>query len=209
MRITYRNRDVRAYWEDRWAALPADQTLANPAVYPLKYAELVLADDVARARPVLEAGCGAGRVLRYYHARGYSIHGMDFVDAVIEKLRAADASLQVEAGDITSLRYADASFGTVLAFGLLHNLQPPALGQAVAEIRRVLMPGGRVCASFRADNIQNWLNDLVYEIKRSGLLALLHRRRRGGGVPQNESDRRGVCRPVRGCRLCGRVRAAG
>lgn len=188
MRITYRNRDVRAYWEDRWASLPADRTMANPAVYPLKYAELVLADEVARSQPVLEAGCGAGRLLRYYHERGYDIHGMDFVGAVIEKLRAADASLQVEPGDITQLRYADGTFGTVLAFGLLHNLQPPALEKAVAEIRRVLMPGGRVCVSFRADNIQNWLNDVMYEIKRSGLSALWHRRRGGGGgVPQNES----------------------
>lgn len=54
---------------------------------------------------IIEAGCGAGRILRYYHDRGYNIIGMDFIDVAIDKLKGIDPTLQVE--DITNLRHAD------------------------------------------------------------------------------------------------------
>ena len=51
-------------------------------------------------------------------------------------------------------------FGGVLAFGLYHNLESN-LGQALTETRRTLRPGGLLCASFRADNIQNRVLDKI------------------------------------------------
>lgn len=163
MRITYRNADNKTYWAKRWAAIPADQAMENLDAYPLKYA----LETVSHADgKILEAGCGAGRILRYFHERGHDILGMDFVPVAVEKLRAADASLQVEVGDITQLRYDDGTFRYVLAFGLYHNLEY-GLEQAVAETWRVLETGGAVCASFRADNIQTRLTDWLVEAKKA------------------------------------------
>ncbi len=71
-----------------------------------------------KAGKILEAGCGAGRILRYYHDRGYDIIGIDFIDVAISKLKEIDPTLQAEVGDITSLGFADQSFRYVLAFGL-------------------------------------------------------------------------------------------
>ncbi len=167
MRITYRSDAIRDYWTRRWASISADQASENPDGYPLKYAELA----VGRGR-ILEAGCGAGRVLRYYHALGRDIVGMDYIEGAVEKLRRADPTLQVEVGDITALHYPSDSFGCVLAFGLYHNLEH-GLDRALAETLRVLEPGGRVCASFRADNIQTRLTDWLANL-RSG-------RKAGGG----------------------------
>lgn len=161
MRITYRTRGVKEYWTNRWADIQADTPMENTQVYPLKYAEMTVTD---KAGKILEAGCGAGRILRYYHDRGYDILGMDFIDVAIDKLKAIDPTLKVEVGDITNLSYADGSFKYLLAFGLYHNLEN-GLENAIQETYRVLDHGGAVCASFRADNIQTRLTDWLAEKK--------------------------------------------
>lgn len=155
MRITYRTRGVKEYWAARWEDIPADAPMENLGVYPLKYAQMTVKNKDGK---ILEAGCGAGRVLRYYHDRGYDILGFDFIDVAISKLKEIDPTLQAEVGDITNLRFADQSFKYVLAFGLYHNLEHD-LDKAIQETHRVLEKGGLVCASFRADNIQTKLTD--------------------------------------------------
>ena len=155
MRITYRAHGVKEYWTARWDEIPADAPMENLGVYPLKYAQMTVKDKTGK---ILEAGCGAGRILRYYHDRGYDIIGIDFIAVAISKLKEIDPTLQAEVGDITSLRFADQSFKYVLAFGLYHNLEH-GLDKAVQETHRVLEQSGLVCASFRADNIQTRLTD--------------------------------------------------
>jgi SAM-dependent methyltransferase len=147
MRITYRNHNVKEYWTSRWDEIPADQPMENTDVYPLKYAEETIKDLNAK---VLEAGCGAGRILRYYHNQGVNIIGIDFIEVAIDKLKEIDSSLKVEVGDITNLCFDDQSFKYILAFGLYHNLEF-GLDQSIKETHRVLENGGSVCASFRAD----------------------------------------------------------
>lgn len=162
MRATYRFSNNRDYWTKRWADIPADDPMENANVYPLKYALAAVANKDGR---ILEAGCGAGRILRYFHAGGYDITGMDFIGVAIEKLAAADPSLKVAVGDITNLQYADGEFDYVLAFGLYHNIEHE-LDRAVSETYRVLKSGGAVCASFRADNWQTRLTDWLADRRR-------------------------------------------
>ncbi|BFR50083.1 class I SAM-dependent methyltransferase [Nitratidesulfovibrio sp. HK-II] len=157
MRVTYRSRDNKDYWEKRWSAIPADEPMENEDAYPLRYA--LMATGNAPKGWILEAGCGAGRLLRYYHALGAPIRGFDFIPSVVDKLKKADPSLDVTTGDICSLDYPDESFSHVLAFGLYHNLPPDMLGRALLETRRVLKPGGVLCASFRADNMTTRVTD--------------------------------------------------
>lgn len=161
MRITYRTRGVKEYWNARWDNIPADSPMENAEAYPLKYARMTVTDKSGR---ILEAGCGAGRILRYYHNRGYNILGIDFIDVAIKKLKEIDPTLQVEVGDITNLKFADQSFKYVLAFGLYHNIQH-GLDKAILETYRVLEKDGLVCASFRADNIQTRLTDYLADRK--------------------------------------------
>ena len=161
MRVTYRHQNNEAYWADRWDKVPADVEMSNVDAYPLKYA---LETVVSSGGAILEAGCGAGRVVRYFHNRGFEIVGVDFIEAAIDKLRSADPSLKVEKGDIAKLRFENNSFRYLLAFGLYHNLEDN-LDAAVAETWRVLEPGGRLCASFRADNLQTRLTDLLAKVR--------------------------------------------
>lgn len=161
MRVTFRSANNKDYWTKRWEDIPADAPMENSSVYPLKYAQMTVKDKTGK---VLEAGCGAGRILRYYHDRGYDIIGIDFIDVVIDKLKGIDPTLQAEVGDITNLTFADQSFQYVLAFGLYHNLEH-GLDKAILETHRVLEKGGAVCASFRADNIQTKLTDYLADKK--------------------------------------------
>ena len=93
MRITYRGRSVKDYWTSRWDDIPADQPMKNAEAYPLKYAEQTILD---RKGVKLEAGCGAGRILRYYHDLNMNIVGIDFIKVAIDKLKETDSNLKVE-----------------------------------------------------------------------------------------------------------------
>ena len=75
----------------------------------------------------------------------------------------------LEVGDITNMDFKDRSFDYILCFGLYHNLEKN-LEKAVLETHRVLRNGGRVCASFRADNLQTKLVDYLTEKKTNSSL---------------------------------------
>ena len=161
MRITYRRTTNKDYWTKRWSDIPADEPMKNDNVYPLKYAKKTISSKDSK---ILEAGCGAGRILRYYKNNGYNIIGIDFIETAVNKLKAVDSELQIETGDITQLRYDNEAFDYVLAFGLFHNLEH-SLDKAILESYRVLKKGGKICASFRADNIQTRFTDWLAEYK--------------------------------------------
>jgi len=161
MRVTYRSKDVKSYWEDRWSSIDADAPMENVGAYPLRYANLIIQSNDG---PILEAGCGAGRIVRYYHNLGFTVTGFDYVDTAISKLKSADPTLDVDIGDIRNLKYPDQAFRYILAFGLYHNLET-GLSDAINETFRVLKGGGWVCSSFRADNIQTRLVDWLAHMR--------------------------------------------
>ncbi len=127
MRITYRSHGGnQAYWQERWEQAPADSGGLNLAAYPGRFAAEALAGTEG---PVLEAGCGLGRVLRHYHGQGREIIGLDFIADALAKIRSQEPELPLLAGDVTGLPFAENSFAAVLAFGVYHNLP-----QGVAEV---------------------------------------------------------------------------
>ncbi len=156
MRASFRYHDGnRAYWQLRWDQIPADSESLNLHGYPGKYAEAALALQPGR---VLEAGCGAGRVLRHYHRLGRDIVGMDFIASALTKIGDVEAEACLVAADAKKLPFSSGSFSVVLAFGLFHNLKN-GFDEALIETRRILEPGGVLCASLRLDNLQNRVVD--------------------------------------------------
>lgn len=156
LRNTYRSHGgTHEYWEDRWERIPADDGALNLNRYPGKFAQEAIQ---AGGDPILEAGCGAGRVLIHYHRLEHRITGMDYVEGAIQKIKALEPDIDAFAGDIRSLPFDDASFSVLLAFGLYHSLEK-GIEDALSESRRVLRPGGVLCASMRADNLQNRIVD--------------------------------------------------
>lgn len=109
-------------------------------------AMLALAGDVA-GRRILDAGCGSGPLLAALRDRGAIVSGFDASAGMLELVRQRlgdRADLQV--ADLGSpLPYPDNTFDDVVASLVLHYLED--WGPALAELRRVLKPGGRLIAS--------------------------------------------------------------
>jgi ubiquinone/menaquinone biosynthesis C-methylase UbiE len=109
-------------------------------------AMLELAGDVHGHR-ILDAGCGSGPLSEALRARGAIMTGFDGSPAMIEIARnrlGEDADLQV--ADISRpLPFADGAFDDVVVSLVLHYLQDWTA--SLAELRRVLKPGGRLVLS--------------------------------------------------------------
>ena len=109
-------------------------------------AMLALAGDVA-GRRILDAGCGSGPLLAALRDRGAVVAGIDKSAGMVELARRRlgdDADLRVaELG--SPLPFADGTFDDVTASLVLHYLED--WGPALAELRRVLKPGGRLLVS--------------------------------------------------------------
>ncbi len=157
MRKTYRAHEGnKAYWQSRWDNVDADTGELNLNSYPGKQAAAAI-NGLRPDGAILEAGCGVGRLLKYF-IKTSSIIGLDFIPSALKKITDTETSIPLLAGDITKLPFKDEQFSAVLAFGLYHNLEN-GIEKALSETNRILKPGGIVCASIRADNFQNRIID--------------------------------------------------
>ena len=109
-------------------------------------ATLALAGDVV-GRRILDAGCGSGPLSAALRDRGAIVTGFDKSAAMVELARrrlGPDADLRV--ADLAApLPFPDGAFDDVIASLVLHYLEDWTA--PLAELRRVLRPGGRLIAS--------------------------------------------------------------
>jgi SAM-dependent methyltransferase len=109
--------------------------------------ELAPADADARW---LESACGTGLVARTLAGKVGSVTGVDLTPAMLEQAKSEAAEEGIEnasfsVGDATALEFADGSFdGAVTRFSLHHI---PLPGRVIAELARVVRPGGWVLVS--------------------------------------------------------------
>ena len=99
-----------------------------------------------RVGRVLDIGCGPGLMTEALVERGGEVWGVDFLEPALawaraeaEKASWGDRAHYV-AGDAQALPFAAATFDTVIAMGVLEYLSDAY--RFVAEVRRVLRPGG-------------------------------------------------------------------
>ena len=134
----------RANDYDRLAeAYTAENEASLINAYYARPAILALAGDVT-GRRILDAGCGSGPLFAALRDRGAIVTGFDSSPGMLEQARrrlGGGADLQV--ADLgRPLPFPDGAFDDVIAALVLHYLEDwrPAL----AELRRVLTPGGRL-----------------------------------------------------------------
>jgi ubiquinone/menaquinone biosynthesis C-methylase UbiE len=125
------------------------ERLLVPAIFD-RYAH----DLIERARPVgpsdrvLDLGCGTGIVARRLRERlggAARVTGLDTNGGMLAKAMSIGPEIDWREGNAMALPFGDQSFELVLAQQVLQFVPDPAA--AFREIRRVLVPGGRLVAS--------------------------------------------------------------
>ena len=100
--------------------------------------------DGARGKSVLEIGVGLGADHQRFAEGGAILSGIDLTDRAVahtrRRLELFGLSSAVAVGDAEALRFADRSFDLVYSWGVLHH--SPDTPKAIAEVHRVLRPGG-------------------------------------------------------------------
>jgi SAM-dependent methyltransferase len=143
----------------------------------------VLARLLPEPADVLDVGGGTGIHARWLADRG---HRVTLVDAMPEHIDQAlgDGTYAARVGDARALGEADESFDAVLLLGpLYHLVELEDRSQALAEVHRVLRPGGVLAAgavSYAASLldgvVQPWLDDPGFvELVRADLATGQHR----------------------------------
>jgi SAM-dependent methyltransferase len=144
----YKASSLRSY-NDRLPERYDDRLLAR--VFPVGVMdEFVLAElrgELPSLR-ILDVGCATGRLLgRLAAAGGRQLAGSDLAPRIIEVARAKLATtcgeVELQSADAeTALPWPSSRFDAVTLTGVLHHFSRPAA--ALAEIRRVLRPDGRL-----------------------------------------------------------------
>lgn len=100
--------------------------------------------DSSNIKDVLEIGCGTGLVSAYLATEcGFQVYGTDFDPHEIElakELNEESGDLHYQNEDAANLSFKDNSFDLVISQNVFHHI--PNWPGAVAEINRVLRPGG-------------------------------------------------------------------
>jgi SAM-dependent methyltransferase len=127
--------------------------------------ELLVAEADLAGRRVLEIGCGTGRLAAALAERGARVWG---IDPSPEMLRQARAAMGGKAGGLRqgraeALPFKDTWFERAVMRAVVHLLDRP---RALAELARVLVPGGRAAiATFAPDHFARyWLNAFFPEV---------------------------------------------
>jgi ubiquinone/menaquinone biosynthesis C-methylase UbiE len=115
---------------------------------PLRRALLGALGPLAGVR-LLDVGCGVGLLLREAAERGAWVAGVDSAEELLEVARWALPDADLRIGTPAALPYANGRFDVVTACNTLHYTADPAA--ALAELARVIRPGGRVATGDWAD----------------------------------------------------------
>lgn len=128
-----------------------------------------LTDDaeITAGQDVLEIGCGTGNLTLQIARRHPDAHvtGLDpdprALDIARAKARRAGLDVRWDEGTAADLPYPDASMDRVVSSLMFHHLDGDDRARTLAEVRRVLRPGGRLTlVDFvsHGHGVHAWLN---------------------------------------------------
>lgn len=141
LRLDLPAEDVRSGYA-RWAH--SYDATRNPLIHVEEPAVHALIEPLPPG-DALDAACGTGRHARWLAARGHHVIGIDATPEMLELARTSLPEADLRLGDLNALPVETASVDLVVcALALTHceDLRAP-----VAELARVLRPGGRLIVS--------------------------------------------------------------
>jgi SAM-dependent methyltransferase len=136
--------DYAAMLEGELARSPLDRALLG------HFAELVLTEG---GGPVVDVGCGPGRITGHLAALGLDVSGIDLSPGMVAEARRRHPEIHFRVGSLAGLDLADASMAGVVAWYSIIHTPRELLPEVFAELRRVLRPDGPLLLAFQAGDV--------------------------------------------------------
>jgi 2-polyprenyl-3-methyl-5-hydroxy-6-metoxy-1,4-benzoquinol methylase len=173
VRRKFADGDAAGRWNDLYAGETGNLEARNFRLRRDVAVAEVLTRIAGRADArVLDLGCGTGPVLDELHRRGVDAFGIDCSEHMLlharERLGVGDNRALAQA-DSRLVPCAGGSFDVVVCLGVISYL--PSYEMVLAEIHRLLKPGGTALVSFR--NVFNPLFSDPFALARRALRLLL------------------------------------
>jgi ubiquinone/menaquinone biosynthesis C-methylase UbiE len=133
----------------KWAA--TYRTAEAQGFYEMAFDEITRRLAAPLDAVILDAGCGSCAKSVLLAARGFRVVGMDFSAdalALAEQKITRDGlrdRISLRQGDLLNLPFADGEFSYIICWGVLMHV--PELERALAELARILKPGGMLVTS--------------------------------------------------------------
>ncbi len=126
------------YWEENWESSRFEESVKFCRIDPLR----PLFEKYSRAGSLmLEGGCGMGHYLAYYSLFGRRVIGLDFAQQTLKNLHKRQSHLDLCAGDVSRLPFADETFDLYYSGGVVEHFEGGA-EKSLREARRVLKKDG-------------------------------------------------------------------
>lgn len=127
----------------------------------------------APGEPVLDLGCGAGKMALYAGSRGAVAAGVDVAPFFLAR---AAASVELVLGDLRRLPFRRGAYPCAYSLDVLEHLDEPGVEEVLREARRTIGPGGRLFVythameSSRLASFQRAVNRLARRLGERGLI---------------------------------------
>jgi ubiquinone/menaquinone biosynthesis C-methylase UbiE len=122
-------------------AASAEYDVFTPQANERLIAACLRLSGLPRGSRVADLGCGSGVFTELLRREGYVSVGIDISPRLIALGRSKYPDLELIEGDAENLPFDSDSLNGVLLSGLVHHFPDPR--RLIAEVRRVLKPGGR------------------------------------------------------------------
>lgn len=131
-----------------WKIAEQDAWL-NPSEESYYYAEKWKAEG---RKAVLDLGCGLGRHSVFFYKKGFEVTACDLSEYGVNHLKEwqkkEGVSFPVVQCDMKKLPFPDNSFDAIYSYHVISHCDSKGIVEILAEIRRVLKPGGEIYFDF-------------------------------------------------------------
>jgi len=142
---TLAKRHIHEEWRDNY------RTPDNEHFYRMAFAHIAKVFDAPDGAQVLDAGCGSCAKSRHLVDQGLTVLGTDLSDSALDMARVElrgtqyESNIELRQENLTSISLADDVMQYIVCWGVLMHV--PDVTSAVAELSRILGPGGKIAIS--------------------------------------------------------------
>lgn len=120
----------------------------------------------------LDMGCGEGYMLEEASSRGYEVHGVDFSDSLIDRVKDRK-NISFKKGTLMEIKYLDNYFDALYMDSVLEHVQSPI--ELMTEINRIIAKGGVLYIAVPNEgSLDIRFRSLIRSIKNPGISVYLN-----------------------------------